>query len=157
LGAIGAPSKDAVPALAAALADENHVHRRMLAANLSQIGPAAREAVPALSKLLSDPVADVRTEAAAALAKIGPNAEALPALRAALKDEDVRVRASAGLALGEIKPPAKEAVPLLIEVLMEPPRRLTKGERPDPNYAVIRTNAVASLTKIGPPAIPALL
>jgi HEAT repeat protein len=60
----------AVPALAAALRDENHYVRHDAAIALGKFGPAAVAAIPALKAALKDPEKSVRTAVQAALKKI---------------------------------------------------------------------------------------
>jgi HEAT repeat protein len=85
LGQIG---PDAIPALIAALRDEDV--REWASEALAAIGSAT---VPALSAALRDEDWNVRYWAADALGKIGGAAkDAVPALSAAMRDEDKRVR-----------------------------------------------------------------
>ena len=142
LGRIGPAAKDAVPALIAALKDEDGDVRMEVVRTLREIGPAAEDAVPALITALKDEIWDVRGSAANALREIGPAAEdAVPALITALKDEIWDVRGSAADALREIGP---AAVPALIAVL--------KDEDSDVRMEVVRT-----LGRIGPAAKDAVL
>ena len=117
---IGPPT---VPALIAALEDEDKQVRRWAASALGRIGldvrrgerggafPAAKEAVLVLIAALKDEDEQVRTDAVRALVKIGP--VAVPALIAALKDDFVLVRTNAAWGLGHIGPAAKQAIPAL--------------------------------------------
>src|SRR5208337_1761933 len=74
------PAADAVPALVAALKDDQDKDVRKQAADaLRRIGPAAADAVPALvAALKDDQDKDVRKQAADALRRIGPAADAVP-------------------------------------------------------------------------------
>jgi HEAT repeat protein len=78
--------KQAVPALAVALKDENRSMRTYATYTLRDIGPDAEAAVPALIDALKDHALSVRIGTADALGSIGPRAKAaIPALREALK------------------------------------------------------------------------
>lgn len=153
----------------------NEYHARQHAAmQLGDLGLAARDAVPALSKLLHDVYPDVRSTAAKALAAIG--VPAVPALIEALKDPALKNHAQIANALAWIGPPAKDAVPILTELLKShwDPARLealialaeigldSKAALPvvvrmlaDPNERV-REQTLKTLKQIGPPAIPVL-
>jgi HEAT repeat protein len=97
---MGAEAKEAVPALIAALKDQDGVVRSSAADALGRMGG---EAVPALIAALKDQDGVVRRFAADALGRMGAAAkEAAPALIAALKDQDGVVRNSAADALGQI-------------------------------------------------------
>jgi HEAT repeat protein len=69
LGQVG--GKDAVGALANALADADPAIRQEAAKALGTMGAPAREAVPSLRKALADPEEAVRSQAMSALEKIG--------------------------------------------------------------------------------------
>jgi HEAT repeat protein len=148
LGKIGPEAKEAIPALIAALNDQDADVRRYAADALGEIGPEAKVAVPALIAALNDQDIVVRSSAAEALGKIGPEAkEVVPALIAALKDQKVLVRSSAVHALGKIGPEAKEAAPALSAALND-------------QDAVVSLFAAEALGKIGPEAkevVPALI
>jgi HEAT repeat protein len=115
---LGAQAKDAVPILAAALADKNLNARYFAASTLQKIGPLAASAVPALIKALSTHPAtepgldgppryyqDARSVAADALGSIGPAAKAaVGRLReVAARDEAPEVRGAATEALKKIE------------------------------------------------------
>jgi HEAT repeat protein len=103
-----------IPALIAALKDQNSTVRRWCILALGEIGPEAEAAVPALTEALLDKTIRVRQGAAAALGRIGPKAKsAVPALILALKDRDVSVRWAAASGLAGIGPDAKAALPAL--------------------------------------------
>jgi HEAT repeat protein len=76
-----AQAERVVPALAAALRDENGYVRHDAAAALGKLGPAAAGAVPALVSVLADKEKSVRTATAAALKKIDPAAAARAGIR----------------------------------------------------------------------------
>jgi vesicle coat complex subunit len=101
----------AVPALIAALKDQDSLVRTEAASALGQIG---QPAVPALIAALKDQDSEVRSQAALALGQIGKEAkDAVPALIVALKNESWLVRYRAASALGEIGQDAKDAAPEL--------------------------------------------
>ncbi len=102
----------AVPALAAALEDEDHLVRLEVARALRAIAPRTLDAIPALVRALDDRFSDVRVECAHALGGIGPEAkDAVPALTRLLGDR--HARKAAAWALGNIGPAARDAlVPL---------------------------------------------
>jgi uncharacterized protein (TIGR02996 family) len=142
--AIGPGAVDAVPALLAALRDEDTQCYAVQA--LIGVGPGA---VPALVAALADKNRSVRTAAADVLGCINPAAaEAAPALVAALRDKDSSVRAAAARALG--KPGAVDAVPALVEALGD------EGALPDYPHTVSAA-ALDALKAIGPVAVPALI
>jgi HEAT repeat protein len=112
LGHVGLEANDAVPELAAALADKDKHVRAAAAEALSKVGKAAKGAVPALVKALGDESALVRANAAVALGDLAN--EGRPAVGALTKlyqkDEDPDVREHAAEALKKIDPKAaKEA------------------------------------------------
>lgn len=138
----------AVPALIAALRDEDAQVRSSAAFALGRMGDEGLSiAVAALTAALRDEDTQVRRSAAYTLKSIGsPSAPALPALIEALQDEDKWVRVYTGFALGEIGEPAAPAVPQLITALQN-------------QDADIRYSAAFALGKIGlkaAPAVPAL-
>ena len=108
----------AVPALVAALKDEQGEVRAHAAYALRSMGPKAKAAVPALISALQDPVWEVRDDAAGALERIGTNAkDAVPGLIGALSDANDHVAAHAASALRAVGPDGKGAIPALIENL----------------------------------------
>ena len=91
---------------------------RSSAANaLGSIGQDAKDAVPDLIIALKDSDKHIRSSAANALGGIGK--DAVPALITALKDSDKNVRSSAADALGSIGEDAKDAVPTLIDLIID--------------------------------------
>jgi HEAT repeat protein len=105
-----------IPALIAAIKDQDSTVRGWSILALGEIGPEAQAAVPALTEALLDKSIRVRQVAAAALGRIGPKAKsAVPALILALKDPDVSVRSAAASGLAGIGPDAKAALPALRE------------------------------------------
>jgi HEAT repeat protein len=105
---------------------------------LARLGEAA---LPALQELLASPHADTRWWAAWALSSLTlPQTSVL--LRGLLKDSDLSVRQCAALALRE--QPTPEAIPDLIELLME-------------EDTILVRLAGAALIAVGKEAVPALL
>src|SRR5262249_43366302 len=120
-GKLAALRKADVPALIAAL-QENEAYLRAEAASLlAGVGPKAEAGVPAPVAALADPIGFVRSEAAKALGKIGPKARpAVTPLVNLLKDSDEGVRWAAAEGLGGIGPDAKSATPALLRLAGDP-------------------------------------
>jgi HEAT repeat protein len=148
LGKVGAEDPGVIPALMAALKDQNFIVRKNAAIALGENGPAAKSVTPALVETLKDDNPVVRREAAVALAKVqGDSDLTVPALIAALKDSDVWVRDRAIGSLGELGPRAKAAIPALLEIMKQSPGRETDTSG----------RAIAALQKIDPEIIRPLL
>jgi HEAT repeat protein len=100
----GEASAPAVPALTAALRDEDAVVRQHAAIALRCVGKESHPAVPALIELLSDDHASVRRSSVYTLARIGaPQAEpAVAKLFKLLADPDCDVRTAAMTAVSEL-------------------------------------------------------
>jgi HEAT repeat protein len=112
LGNLGPGARDAVPALARALAREKT--DAVVAGALARIGSAAAGAVPVLVDALRHGSPDRRWRAARTLGRIGPPAApAVPALTAALEDRESAVRMHAARALGRVGPAARRAAAAL--------------------------------------------
>jgi HEAT repeat protein len=109
LGRIGPDAKDAVPALASVLLENDSALRGRAATALGAIGPEAKAAVPKLVLALED--RSTLESVVAALAKIGK--PAVSGLTNALTDKNPAVRLGAAVALGRIGPDARSAVPAL--------------------------------------------
>jgi len=132
-----------------ALSDGYCEVRKDAAFALGRIGPRAKDAVPSLIRSLKDENKHVRREAVWALGAIGPSAKAaVPALTKAIDDtmgtyigRELDINEVAIESLGKIGPGAVRAIPALI-------RRV----REDGCH-----NSAASLAKIGPAALPALV
>lgn len=135
---IGSP---AIPALTAALQEEETEIRGGAAFALGAIGKEAKAAIPHLIEMLKDADEQVRLDAAVALRRIG--SPAVTALTEALQSKDVQVKRGATFALAGIGIQAKETVPLLIEMLKDNDRQ-------------VRLNAAIALRGIGSPAVPEL-
>ena len=107
LGQLGTRAKSAVPALVAALRDENEIVRFYVAEALGQIGG---EAVPALAEALKNEDVWVRFYAAQTLGSMGPAAQpAVAALAEAIRDANKMVRIKVAVALGRIEEAALAA------------------------------------------------
>jgi HEAT repeat protein len=152
LGAIGPGAAEAVPTLAAIVADDPDVEARHCAAlALAKMGPASRPAVPALAKALAtDGEPAVRMNAVLALFTLGEASRpAVPVLIAALKRRANRtdlktftftIQEMAALALGRATAGTAEGVPALTQAL----------ERA--RTARMRRLLARALAEVGPPA-----
>jgi HEAT repeat protein len=103
LGDLGDDAEVAVPAVIAALRDENPLVRKMAVLTLGDIGPCTAEVVGALIEALCDVSPAVRRRAAITLGILGC-AAAVQALQDTLRDEDDQVRKAAVQALDEFDP-----------------------------------------------------
>lgn len=179
LGWMGPKARLAVPKLTEILADKLPEVRGQAAFALGQIGPEARQSMPALLDLLKDKDALVRVHAADAVWQIEKNIAALPVLEKTLKEIDDQdtlilaiktlgkvgtpgVQALIGVikkgnpekieafnALAHLGPEARDAIPVLSEVL--------QTERLD-RYVWVQ--AGYALRMIGPPTkdcVPVLI
>jgi HEAT repeat protein len=156
---LGPVAKDAVPALAEALKEEDAddvIARsvcRCSAYALRQIGPDAKGAVPALLRLLKARDERLRTDALAALASIGaPDERVIPALREGLKDKEIRAYAASLLSRAGPRY-AQEALPVLVEALDV---RTIKNQPAGGRADGILLEVVAALGEMGPAAEPAV-
>jgi lysophospholipase L1-like esterase len=141
LGALGPASRDAVPALFAALSDPSEIVRASSALALSRIDLGADD-VPRLLEALGSSDSYVVAFAAWTLGNMGAAARpAVPALAQAFWRDDIN--AVVGAALARIGPAAAEAVGVLQEGL--------RSDNPDRRWRAART-----LGRIGPPAAPAV-
>jgi HEAT repeat protein len=100
LGRIGPAAREAVPALAAALAEGDEVLRDAAATALGLMGPAAQNAVPALIRSLRGAVDGERDAALETLVKLGRSS--VPALIEALNEDDPVIRSRAAAALTRV-------------------------------------------------------
>ncbi len=141
VGEVGLRSRKVVPAVAAALRQDESTTVREAAAQLlgrlafkaTDLLPEAngavrvaliedrKQALEALMEALrGDKVAKVRTASGTGLGRLGPDAApAVAALTAALKDKDDATRAASAEALGRIGRDATEAVPALLDCLKD--------------------------------------
>lgn len=152
LDELRALGKDAVPALADTLRDQDMQMRQNAALVLIELRGEwtgepvvdTQAAVPALIQALKDSDADVRAWAAHALAAMGPDAAAaVDTLIALLKDPEEGPRNTSAMALGAIGPAGTKAVGPLTEALQD------RSED-------VRRIAAAALQKIRKPAGDAL-
>jgi HEAT repeat protein len=172
-----------VPALAAALTDEDEDIRQLAASGLQRMGVSQAEALQSCCKQLKDaPCAEAalarfgtvavpvliqalaaedpaaREKAARILGGMGEvAAEAAPALCAALRDVDRDVRLAAAKAVWNITKEAEEAVPALAKLLgwMRP-----QGEGNGDSRRSFLQGVIEALARIGAPAkaaVPMLL
>jgi HEAT repeat protein len=147
LGKLGPEAKSAFGALSKAIKDEDKYVRRFSAQALGNLGSEVKGVVPVLVDALRDREKGVVQAAAEALAKTG--AEGVKALADVVKEKksDPTARKTAVESLGKIGPPAKEAVPILVEVL-----KSSTGRRPDQTALNLRLEIVVTLGQIGPDA-----
>lgn len=142
LGRLGWLAHEAMPALGAALGDEDPKVRESAAGAIGLMGP---EALPTLVEMLDHEDKYVRRHAVWALGKLGPLARsALHDLCRALKDADPRTASGAAQSLGSMGAAAADAVPALAEAM--------RGT----NIVLCRLAAKA-LSQIGPPALATLI
>jgi HEAT repeat protein len=145
-------AKPAVLDLARALKDSDLFVRRFAAQALGEIGPDARQAVPALKNALSDSKKEVVEAAATALGKLG--AGGIYTLTDLVKDkkQDVDLRKAAIAALGTAGSAAKDAVPVLVDVLNDGTWKKPNKKKKDPGGTDLRVEAAVALGDIGPDA-----
>jgi len=141
----GSDAAEAVPALAALLADDKAEPGLRYAAcyALGRIGPAAVAAEPVIRGLAESQDELMATVAIWAALRIKPDdatlfATAIPKLRRALRDDSELVRLEAAVALGDIGPAAAAAIPILELVAEDDPAKQ------------VRQAAAEALTKIRP-------
>jgi HEAT repeat protein len=143
LAGMGKEASPALPQLLEALKDQDDGVAGWLIRALSQMGRDAAPAIPVLVDIVRDGGAQARGDAADALKQFGREAkDAVPGLLDMLKSGRGN-RSTAAWALVKIATPA-EAVPALLEVLMEPSR-----EREPPGEHVI----VEALIQFGPGSV----
>jgi HEAT repeat protein len=100
----GAPAKDAIPVLTAALQDPDLLYRIQVAQALYAITADSNEVVPVLTPLLKDRDQQIRGETLECLAGMGQGAKsAIPAIRACLQDENAGIRRFAAEAIRDIE------------------------------------------------------
>jgi hypothetical protein len=159
LSAIG---RDAVPALAIALATAEEVSRKAILHALRKMGPAAEGAVPQILAILQEnqgaipeDLSTVQERAVLALAFIGPAAEdAVPYLGTLLRSGFRDLRSLAAFALTKLGP---AAVPTLEQAINDP------AIQTDAVAGILWADAVGSseqamriLRRVGSKAIPGL-
>ena len=142
LGRLGWLARDAMPALVAALDDDEGKVRESAAHAIGLMGP---EALPTLIEMLRHDDKYVRRHAVWALGKLGPLARsALPDLCQALKDADPRTASGAAQSLGNLGTDGADAVTALAEAM--------RGT----NIVLCRL-ASKALSQIGAPALATLI
>lgn len=142
LGRLGWLARDAMPALVAALDDDDGKVREAAANAIGLMGP---EALPTLIEMLRHDDKYVRRHAVWALGKLGPLAKsALRDLCTALKDPDPRAASGAAQSLGSLGADGADAVPALAEAM--------RGT----NIVLCRL-ASKALSQIGGPALATLI
>jgi HEAT repeat protein len=138
----GPDAQPAIPALKAALKDEEFDVYDLAPVVLSRLGP---ESVPALAEALHDSERPLRDQIAWRLGEMGPPARAaIPSLIGALYEEEESFRESAACALLRID--RRHGIPAAVSVL----EKLQKGEQ----------SILPTLEEIGPDArsaVPVLL
>jgi HEAT repeat protein len=170
---------DVVPALTAALHDDDEDVRKEADASLTRLGLTQDKAVKLCGKRLKDsPHAETalrksgaaavpalvdalradtpleREKAARTLGALGEvAAAAAPALRRALADDEKVVRQAVAKALWAVAKDADAAVPVLVELLKN--KRGTPPEGEDAKRQFVQTT-IEALCRIGPPAKAAL-
>ena len=129
-----------IPALIAAIDDENPVVGETALSSLADLGKEAEGALPAIRKALQNRAESIRRAAASAIGQVGPPAAvAVPALLDVLEnDPSESVRREAVNALAGLGPDATASVPTLI-------RSLERDD--DPN---VRRCAALALARIAP-------
>lgn len=142
LGRLGWLARDAMPALVAALNDDDGKVREAAAHAIGLMGP---DALPTLIEMLRHDDKYVRRHAVWALGKLGPLARpALGDLCIALKDPDPRTASGAAQSLGSLGSDGTDAVPDLAEAM--------RGT----NIVLCRL-ASKALSQIGAPALATLI
>lgn len=141
---MGPAAKEAVPALTAALGDNNPETRSEVLLALGAIGPEAAPAAPAIAELLTDATMKVRYAACYALGQIGlAAAKSAPQLACCLGDGDEFLCMASAWALAKIDSQSPETAakvaPVLIKAL----------DTPD---AMTRLHAAEALGQLGAPA-----
>ncbi len=159
---LGPDARPAVRDLTLALKDKDQFVRRFSAQALGEVGPEARGAIPALKATLGDSRKEVVEAAANALGKLGP--DGIRTLTDVIRDRklDVETRGAAVAALGNAGASARDAVPMLIDIVKggtgdpKPAKNKNATGPAEPN---LRIEAALALGDIGPDAedaVPAL-
>jgi HEAT repeat protein len=142
LSRLGWLAREALPALVAALEDDDAKVREVVAQAIGNMGP---DALPTLAGMLTHNDKYVRRNAVWAIGRHGPLARPVLAdLCAGLKNTDPRTASGAAQALGNIGADAADAVPALAEAM--------RGT----NIVLCRLAAKA-LSQIGSPALATLI
>jgi HEAT repeat protein len=139
--ALGQMGPAVVPALVAALNDENSDVRIGAADSLGRLGAEAKSAAPALKWAIKDPDKEVRRHATFALGILDPeDLSVIPLMIEALRDNDLEVRRQAAVTLGRIGPPAKAALPALNDVFKN-------DKQEDPRLRMIVHDAITAISE----------
>jgi HEAT repeat protein len=117
----GPGAKDLVPALAAALADENPVARNQVLSMLSRMGTTARPAAPAVARLLGADQATAQTALSTLSSIGGPTKESIPDLVTALRSPTPFVRTQVIRMIQQLGSDAQAAIPALKELVKSGP------------------------------------
>jgi HEAT repeat protein len=147
VGWVGRKDPRAVQPLIGTFKKDKSIFVRSNAADaLSFLQPYPKEAIPAFLDGLKNPHPNIRSSSASGLWR-SQAPEAIGPLTAALKDSSIVVRGSAASSLGNWGPEAKEAVPLLIELLKALPTEKDNQLLPL-LHATARRNAATALGRI---------
>ena len=144
LAHMGPRARDAVPVFLKALEDEDPIIRGAALRGLPALRPDPQIGIAAVTPLLKDSYPVNQVWAAEALAAFGDTRKAVTYLTVFLKG-DAKTWAAAGLT--EIGAEAREAVPLLIEML---------ENRTDPGEGYAACRALAAIGRDAASALPAL-
>jgi len=140
---LGVRAKEASPALAKLLLDNDRTHAAQAAVALSFVDPKEKAAVPVLVEAIRGKDPALRNQALSALGAFGPEAKsAVPLLVEALQSAETRYLALA--ALTRLGPDAAEAVEPLLKLLSSREKGAT-------------INALAAIGPAAAPAIPKLV
>jgi HEAT repeat protein len=151
LGDLGPQALPAVPELVQALRDSDLFVRRFAAQALGAIGPDARQALPALKGALKDGKKEVAAAVGTALGKLGSAGIATLSDLVKDKKQDADVRKAAIAGLGSAGAQAREAVPVLVDVLKDTGAKKPEPKK-DPGAPDLRVEAAVALGDIGPDA-----
>jgi HEAT repeat protein len=139
LAKVGAP---AVPDIIQVLGEKDDDARYFAVRALGRMGEEGERAIPTLIAMLRDDELTIPSSTAEAVAAMGP--AAVVALQEAAGDTDDGLRYWTAYALGRTKPASAGARVALVGMLDDP-------------YPAVRSQATASLVRIGRPAVPDLI
>lgn len=115
LGILGPEAREAVPALLAALKDDDEVLRRRASDALSRLG---QEVVPVLLRAFLQNDSRTREGTARALGAYGPaSKKAVAQFQLSMQEKDIPVQVQASLAMWHVEGDGREAIPALIAVV----------------------------------------
>jgi HEAT repeat protein len=117
LGTFGDKAEDAVPALLAALEDQDEDVRYRAAEALGKIHPEPDMVLPSLARVMRNDTPQVRSAAAIAISRYGSDAEIILSelIETAKRDRDPLTKQTAIELLGSIGPNAKDATGALVK------------------------------------------